>query len=441
MDAYEASCPEMKRKTNRSVPWWISNLETLKKKSRKLFNKAKNTGDWESYKAASRLYNKEIRRAKQESWDKFCQNMNDIPTASRLHRLLAKDHTNQIGNLMKPDNTLTCNEQETLELLANEHFPDHTYSKRNSETEYDSSGNTDIRISKESLTIFSISKVKWAINKFSEFKSPGEDEIFPALLQKGFKHIKETLISLFTASYCSGYIPQAWRKVLVTYIPKAGKRPSNQPRSFRPISLSSFLQKTMERIIENYIKQEILSRYPLHDNQFAYQQGKSTISAIQCLTNKIKKAIENSEIALVASIDIEGAFDNASYQAIEIALERRKCPTKMITWIKSMLISREMITKIGKISKEFNATKGCPQGGVLSPLFWTLIADEMLEKLHNQGCFAIAYADDIIIVIIGKFGETVSNIMKHKLKFLMNFTKNLGLSVNSAKTTVVPFTR
>lgn len=75
----------------------------------------------------------------------------------------------------------------------------------------------------------------------------------------------------------------------------------------------------MERIIENFIRENIISRYPLHENQFAYQQGKSTTSAIQCLTNKIKKVMENSEIVLVVSIDIEGVFDNVTYQAIEDA--------------------------------------------------------------------------------------------------------------------------
>lgn len=43
-----------------------------------------------------------------------------------------------------------------------------------------------------------------AIYKFPEFKSPGEEEVFPALLQKGFEQIKDTVISLFTASYFSG---------------------------------------------------------------------------------------------------------------------------------------------------------------------------------------------------------------------------------------------
>ena len=438
IESYKTSCLESIRKTNRNVPWWNANLESLRKKSRKLFNKAKTTGDWESYKSATRLYNKEIKKAKLKSWDKFCENMNDIPSASRLHKILAKNHANKIGSLIKPDHTYTSNEEETLELLANEHFPEHSYTIT---AENEISDNTEIKVTKESLNIFSINKIRWAIMKFSEFKSPGDDEIFPALLQKGFEHIKYTLKSIFTASYCSGYIPKVWRKVLVTYIPKAGKRSSNQPRSFRPISLSSFLQKTMERILENYIKENIISRYPLHENQFAYQQGKSTTSAIQCLTNKIKKTMENSEIALVASVDIEGAFDNVSYEAMQTALEKRRCPTKIINWIKSMLKSREMVTKMGKTSKEFKATKGCPQGGVLSPLLWTLVADEILNILQNQRCFVIAYADDIIIVIIGKFGETVSNIMKHTLKFLINFTENMGLSINSTKTIVVPFTR
>ena len=70
------------------------------------------------------------------------------------------------------------------------------------------------------------------INNFKPYKSPGPDQILPALLQRGMKILLPTLVLLFRASYTLGYLPKAWRNVRVVYIPKAGKDPE-QPKSYR----------------------------------------------------------------------------------------------------------------------------------------------------------------------------------------------------------------
>jgi len=38
---------------------------------------------------------------------------------------------------------------------------------------------------------------------------------------------------------------------------------------------------------------------------------------------------------------------------------------------------------------------GCPQGGVLSPLLWCLVVDELLTKLKESGFLVFGYADDV----------------------------------------------
>jgi hypothetical protein len=77
-----------------------------------------------------------------------------------------------------------------------------------------------------------------------------------------------------------GFIPTAWRQVKVTLIPKPGKRDYNEAKAYRPISLSSFLSKTMEKTVDRHIRDSALKKYPLHRNQHAYQIGKSTETAL-----------------------------------------------------------------------------------------------------------------------------------------------------------------
>ena len=45
-----------------------------------------------------------------------------------------------------------------------------------------------------------------------------------------------------------------WRQVKVVFITKAGKATHSSPKDFRPISLSSFLLKTLARVIELYLQ-------------------------------------------------------------------------------------------------------------------------------------------------------------------------------------------
>jgi hypothetical protein len=68
----------------------------------------------------------------------------------------------------------------------------------------------------------------------------------------------------------------AWRQVKVVFIPKPGRNTYSGPKDYRPISLTSFLLKTMERLVDRYLRDEALVQSPLHPNQHAYQAGKST---------------------------------------------------------------------------------------------------------------------------------------------------------------------
>lgn len=54
--------------------------------------------------------------------------------------------------------------------------------------------------------------------------------------------------------------------------------------SFRPISLTSFLLKTLEKVLKNYLRTTMLTVAPLHQSQAAYRTGRSTETALYQLT-------------------------------------------------------------------------------------------------------------------------------------------------------------
>jgi hypothetical protein len=84
--------------------------------------------------------------------------------------------------------------------------------------------------------------------------------------------------------------------------------------------------------------------------------------------------------------------------------------------------------------------RGCQQGGVLSPLLWSLVVDN-LWGLNNNGNYTVGYADDIAILINGKFPQTVSEVLQTALCTVQQWCERTKLSINPNKTVVIPFTR
>lgn len=438
MEAFESSCPVTTERSKKDAPWWNRHLSKMRSQVRHLFNTAKNDGNWQGYTEVLTLYNKEIRKARRQHFRTFCEEIADTPTAARLHKAMAKGGTNPVMALKKPDGTYTKGEEEQAILLLQTHFPGSVPVEITTVVDTSKPKKEDWEAAKR---VFTAERMKWAISTFQPFKSPGVDGIFPALLQKGQKEIFPHLLRIARTSLASGYIPSIWRRAKVTFIPKIGKKDGTNPKSFRPISLTSFVLKTIEKAVDNYIRKEILEKAPLHPCQHAYRAGRSTETALYQLTEIIQKTLKEKETAICAFLDISGAFDNTSHGAVKIALERRGVNKTIVRWVCEMLTTRTAETTVGEQTTSIRTTRGTPQGGVTSPLLWSLVVDELLTRLTNQGLTCIGYADDIVIIAKGKFEGTLYDLIQKGLSTTEEWCTSVGLSINSAKTIIVPFTR
>jgi hypothetical protein len=160
----------------------------------------------------------------------------------------------------------------------------------------------------------------------------------------------------------------AWRLVKVTLTPKHGKSHYTEDKAYRPISVSSFLLKTMEKLVDRHITNTVLKEHALYQNKHAYQIGKSTETALHNVVTHTESAIKYQEIALRAFLDTEGAFDRTSFDVLTQAAERHGTEPTICRWISSMLESRTIITALSRETMRVSMARGCPQGGVFLPL-------------------------------------------------------------------------
>ena len=78
-------------------------------------------------------------------------------------------------------------------------------------------------------------------------KSPGPDGIHPRILRELAVTLATPLQILFSASLTRGEVPTQWREATVVPIYKKGDKAD--PGNYRPVSLTSVICKTLERLI------------------------------------------------------------------------------------------------------------------------------------------------------------------------------------------------
>ena len=129
---------------------------------------------------------------------------------------------------------------------------------------------------------------------------------------------------LARASLTLGYFPKAWRGTRVIFIPKAVKNGWMSPKDLRPISLTSFVLKTVERLVDRYICDEILAAKPLHRDQHAYRAGRSTETALSKAVNLIEDQLNLEGFAIGTFMNIQGAFNHTSSEVIRRYMIRQE---------------------------------------------------------------------------------------------------------------------
>ena len=441
--SYEDACPPKRVRMGRKVPWWNRELTELRKQSRKLLRRAiltRTQEDWEGYKDTHRQYKGAIQSSKRIAWRDFCGQIEGIKPSSRLYRVLSRDPNMQVGMLQLPNGEFTESREAALAHLLEVHFPGSTELEEEQRTAPPTPRRVrgSWELAKQMVTE---ERVRWAFGTFQPYKAAGPDGIFPALIQQGMNIIINPLVEISRASVALAYIPMTWRQVRVIFIAKPGKDSYSQAKSYRPISLTSFILKGTERLADRWIREGVLNRNPLHPCQHAYQMGKSVETALHNLVGRLETALEHREFALGAFFDIEGAFSNAAFESFEEALRERGVDRTLVKWISAMLRSRRVEAQMGQCHKAVTAKRGCPQGGVLSPLLWTLVMDDLLSGLTRQHIPGQAYADDGVLLVVGRFLDTVCNLMQRGLNMVQRWCEKEGLAVQPDKLELVLFTR
>jgi hypothetical protein len=335
--------------------------------------------------------------------------------------------------MRNPDGTLTESTDEVANLLLDTHFP-------NNKTQEIIVPNTNQTFAPHHDWI-NIKTIKQAILNFKNDKAAGPDQLKPIVLKNLPENVLHRLCTIYSACIETSYTPKIWRHAKIIFIPKPGKDDYTNPHSFRPISLTSFVLKTMERLVLWRLEGTTFKRFPLHKNQHAFRRGHSTEIPLSKLTNFVETAFTNKEYAVAIFLDIIGAFNNVTHQAIIKAMKDNHFPPEIINWYGNYTQSRSCTLNIG--GKEYIRflQDGTSQGGILSPIIFNLVINILLLIIEKAKALGIAFADD---TMAGDRGKCLNTILQKLQKLINELTTALdttGMKFSPQKTQVVIFSR
>ena len=97
--------------------------------------------------------------------------------------------------------------------------------------------------------IFTPERIRWVVANLVPYKALGVDRVCP-VLEEGIEPLISPLTKIFRSFLALGYEPEAWNIVRAMFIPKARKPSHVDVEDYMPISLTSFVLKTIETCID-----------------------------------------------------------------------------------------------------------------------------------------------------------------------------------------------
>ena len=277
---------------------------------------------------------------------------------------------------------------------------------------------------------FNLEDVRDAIDKLSPRASAGPDGVPAILLKKCKENISIPLQIIFKKSLETGEIPDIMKLAHITPILKPGKL-RTKPESYRPVSLTSHIMKTFERIIKKSLQNHLELTKQLNQNQHGFRSQRSCLTQLLAHYDEILKGIEEGFNVDTIYLDFSKAFDKVDKGVLCHKLRQLGIHGPLGVWLHNFLTNRKQ-TVIANGSKSSTASiiSGVPQGTVLGPLLFLILINDIDEKISQSN--VNIFADDTRIKKVIKT-EDDSTKLQEELNKLYDWEKTNNMEFNGSK--------
>ena len=204
--------------------------------------------------------------------------------------------------------------------------------------------------------------------------------------------------------YC-GTVPDTFGLGMVTAIPKRkGASGVLKAEDFRGITVNCVMSKIFEHCLLNFFADTKTS-----SRQFGFKKGLSCQHAIHSVKKIINMFNGKGCTVSIGVVDLSKAFDKVNFFALLSVLIKNNVSKYVVGLLENWFLKSSAIVKWDSSKSEtFKLSSGVRQGGVLSPLLFSLYVDSVLKSLENSklGCYigdvccnSFMYAVELILLL------------------------------------------
>ena len=300
---------------------------------------------------------------------KFSKSKGEIAAFVKENGDLTDDPAEQAEILKKQYESVASKPMEEFKVKDDFFMEDVTNNRANEETdEQQPIGPIETCITGVTLAQPFVSE---CINMLSAGAAPGPDGIPAKMIKAANSTFASMLNNIMQSSLESGDIPGILKLAFVTPIHKGDSR--SDPANFRPVSLTSHLIKTLERVVRKELVSYLEGNQLMDVNQHGSRAGKSTLSQLLEHQDDILAALENGENFDSVYLDFSKAFDKCDHGILLHKIKRLKIRGKLGRWIQNFLTERQQVILVNKVKSKYSKlVSGIPQGSVLGPILFLI---------------------------------------------------------------------
>jgi len=228
------------------------------------------------------------------------------------------------------------------------------------------------------------------ISEFKEHKSPGVDGITSTYAIKSKEMLAVPLQILFSSSLEKNEIPKDWKLANVSPIFKKGDK--SNVENYRPVSLTSFYGKVLEKIIKKHIEKFLNDSKFINGTQHGFTKGRSCQTNLLICQNSVVSMIDSGSSVDIIYLDFQKAFDKVPHGMLMEKIRGAGIGGRLADWLENWLTGRTQRVGInGCYSDWVEVTSGVPQGSILGPLLFSVFINDLEDTITNN---LLKFADD-----------------------------------------------
>jgi hypothetical protein len=418
------------------------------------YKKYRNKHNAKMYQDLQEHANDLIAKFKLAQWHEFLERqgpnpLSSVPFWKRINRLRASKRTKNVNFIrvndeLTNDGKIVANAfgdelEKKFSLDENHNYDNETkenIKKFFDENTIENSFSRHQKVSSE----FSAQELANAIENMNAKTSLDPMGISNRMLKHCGDVTKGRLLDIFNQCLKERRVPGSWKHSVVTMLHKNGLD-TNLVASYRPISLTPCIARLFERLLLSRLNKILKSKNIMIKNQSGFRKDRQTRDNILHLIQKTQEGFNKDEKTLAIFFDIAGAFDKVWHDGLIFKLFKIGVPYYLLVLFKDFLSNRTFVVKInGSFSSIRPIACGVPQGGVLSPTFFSYyINDVPLASGANET--TLLFADDIVYRLSFQFREKnrlIPGAKEEAQKMAQTYLRSLENWMNTWRLSLAP---